>query len=129
MRKIRFKAGRKGDSVAAVARRYRVSPAQVAQWNGVGSQARFKAGQTITVEVRAAPTRRAVASGGKKPTVAAAKGPRKPTRAAKAAPSGKSAKSSKTATKTAAKSVANRPGTAAAGPRKPPVASAKHPAR
>jgi membrane-bound lytic murein transglycosylase D len=127
MRKISFKAGRKGDSVAAVARRYRVSAAQVAQWNGVSSQARFKAGQTITVEVRAAPARRAVASNSKKPAVAAAtKGPRKPTRAAKAAPA---AKSSKAATKTAAKNVANRAGTAAAGPRKPPVASAKHPAR
>jgi len=61
VRKLRFKAGRKGDSVAAVARRYRVSAAQVAQWNGVGPQARFKAGQTIVVEARSTPTRRAAA--------------------------------------------------------------------
>ncbi len=126
MRKISFKAGRKGDSVAAVARRYRVSAAQVAQWNGVGSQARFKAGQTITVEVRAAPARRAVARGGKKPAVATAKAPSKPTRAAKAAPA---AKSGKTAAKNAAKNVANRPRSAAAGTRQPPGASAKHPSR
>ena len=62
LRKLSFKAGRKGDSVAAVARRYRVSTAQVAQWNGVSSQARFKAGQTITVEVRDAPKRRVAAA-------------------------------------------------------------------
>ncbi len=66
MRKLRFKAGRKGDSVAAVARRYRVSPADVAQWNGVGTQARFKAGQTIVVEVRSPSTRRAAAVKGTK---------------------------------------------------------------
>jgi membrane-bound lytic murein transglycosylase D len=49
LRRVAFKAGPKGDSVAAVARRYRVSAAQVAQWNGVGPQGRFKVGQTIVV--------------------------------------------------------------------------------
>ncbi len=47
--KLSFKAGKKGDTVAAVARRYRVSPAQVALWNGVHAQAAFKPGQAIVV--------------------------------------------------------------------------------
>lgn len=49
LRRVAFRAGKKGDSVAAVARRYRVSPSQVAVWNDVGTQARFKPGQTIVV--------------------------------------------------------------------------------
>jgi len=60
-REVRLKAGRNGDSVAAVAKRYRVSPAQVAQWNGVSPQARFKAGQTILVMLAPAPGRTAKA--------------------------------------------------------------------
>jgi membrane-bound lytic murein transglycosylase D len=51
LRRISFKVGRKGDSVAAVARRYGTSPAQVAQWNDVGVQSRFKAGETVVVMV------------------------------------------------------------------------------
>lgn len=50
-RRVAFKAGKKGDSVAAVARRYRVSAAQVAQWNDVSPGASFKPGQTIVVYV------------------------------------------------------------------------------
>ncbi|MDQ2779261.1 MAG: transglycosylase SLT domain-containing protein [Pseudomonadota bacterium] len=49
LRRVAFKAGRRGDSVSAVARRYRVSASQVAQWNGVKSTAHFKAGQTVVV--------------------------------------------------------------------------------
>ena len=48
LRKVSFKAGKK-DSVASVARRYRVSPAQVAQWNEIDAGARFKPGQTVVV--------------------------------------------------------------------------------
>jgi len=48
LRKVSFKAGRK-DSVASVAKRYRVSTEQVAQWNQVGTSATFKAGQTLVV--------------------------------------------------------------------------------
>ena len=50
-RKLSFKAGKKGTSVAAVARQYRVSAASVAQWNGVSANAQFKAGQTVVVMV------------------------------------------------------------------------------
>lgn len=51
LRRITVKAGRKGDSVAAVARRYKVAPSQVAQWNHVGQGARFAAGAAIVVYV------------------------------------------------------------------------------
>jgi len=61
LRKTSFKAGKKGDSVAAVAKRYRVSAAQVAQWNGVGAQASFKPGQAIVVMVPNKPARVAAA--------------------------------------------------------------------
>ena len=50
LRKVSFKAGRK-DSVASVAKRYRVSAAQVAQWNDVAASASFRPGQSITVFV------------------------------------------------------------------------------
>ncbi|HEY1391778.1 MAG TPA: transglycosylase SLT domain-containing protein [Methylibium sp.] len=49
-RRVALRAG-KADSVASIARRYHVSSAQVAQWNKVASDARFKHGQTIVVYV------------------------------------------------------------------------------
>lgn len=49
LRRMVFKSGRKGDSVAAVARRYRVNAGQLAQWNGIRVGGRFKAGQRIVV--------------------------------------------------------------------------------
>ncbi len=52
LRKVSFKAGRK-DSVATIAKRYRVSTTQVAQWNQVGSATSFKPGQTVLVYVAA----------------------------------------------------------------------------
>jgi membrane-bound lytic murein transglycosylase D len=60
VRRVTVRAGRKGDSVAAVAQRYRVSASQVAQWNRVGLRSRFKAGQTIVVYV---PQARGIARG------------------------------------------------------------------
>ena len=53
-RRVALKAG-KHESVASVAKRYRVSPAQVAQWNGVGTSARFAPGQSVVVFVAQAP--------------------------------------------------------------------------
>jgi len=61
-RKVALKAGRK-DSVASVARRYRVNPQLVAQWNGVGKTASFKPGQTIVVFVPGKAPRTKVATG------------------------------------------------------------------
>ena len=49
-RRVRLQAGRR-DTVASVARRYRVSPAQVAQWNDTTPGAAFKPGQTVFVHV------------------------------------------------------------------------------
>ena len=51
--RISFKAGRQGDSVVAVARRYHVSPQMVAQWNGTSANALFKPGQAVQVVVAA----------------------------------------------------------------------------
>jgi len=50
MRKVSLRAG-KHDSVETIARRYRVSASQVAQWNSVGTGAQFTAGQTVVVYV------------------------------------------------------------------------------
>jgi membrane-bound lytic murein transglycosylase D len=62
LRRVTFKAGRGGDSVAAVAKRYRVSAALVAQWNNTTPQAHFKPGQNVVV--MAAPAARKVARAG-----------------------------------------------------------------
>jgi membrane-bound lytic murein transglycosylase D len=51
MRRLVLKAGRRGDTVKAVARRYRVSPTLVAQWNGMSTATRFRPGQKIVVYV------------------------------------------------------------------------------
>lgn len=47
-RRVAFKAGKR-ESVATVARRYRVSTSQVAEWNHVPAGASFKQGQTVIV--------------------------------------------------------------------------------
>jgi len=47
-RRTTVKAG-KHDTVASVAKRYRLNPAQVADWNSVGTSAAFKAGQQVVV--------------------------------------------------------------------------------
>jgi membrane-bound lytic murein transglycosylase D len=63
LRRVSLRAGRKGESVASVARRYRVSASQVAQWNKTSPQGRFKAGETIIVML-AAPARSSAATKG-----------------------------------------------------------------
>ncbi len=57
MRRVSFKAGKR-DTVASVARRYRVSAQQVAQWNRTSASASFGKGQSVVVFV---PTGKAVA--------------------------------------------------------------------
>ncbi len=70
LRRTVFKAGKSGDSVAAVAKRYRISAAQVAQWNNTTPQARFKAGQDVVVMTAPAPARKAAqASATRKPAL------------------------------------------------------------
>ncbi len=51
VRKLAIKASKGGESVAAIARRYKVSASQIASWNGVAAGATFKAGQTIVLYV------------------------------------------------------------------------------
>ncbi len=48
-RKRMARVGPRGESVAAVARRYKVAPAQLAQWNGVSAGGSFKGGQQVVV--------------------------------------------------------------------------------
>ena len=50
LRRVSLRAGRR-ENVASVAKRYRVSQAQVAQWNSVAADASFKPGQTVIVFV------------------------------------------------------------------------------
>jgi membrane-bound lytic murein transglycosylase D len=69
LRRQTFKAGKKGDSVAAVAKRFRMQPEQVAQLNGVAVGARFKPGQVVTVMVANKGSR--VASKNNRPTTKA----------------------------------------------------------
>jgi membrane-bound lytic murein transglycosylase D len=86
LRKVSLKAGRK-DSVASVAKRYRVNAAQVAQWNGVTKGASFQPGQTIVVYTgggKAAHVKTAHAAGHKGPAASkkatrTAEAPRKST--------------------------------------------------
>lgn len=51
LRRVTLKAGR-GESVASVARRYRLGTTQVAQWNRVSTKASFKPGQAVVVYLR-----------------------------------------------------------------------------
>ena len=48
LRRVALRAGKR-DTVATIARRYRVSASQVAQWNKTSTGARFRSGQTIVV--------------------------------------------------------------------------------
>ena len=94
-RRVSFKAGKQGDSVAAVARRHRVSAEQVAQWNGVAIDARFRPGQTIVVITSAAPAKagkRSATAQAKRGTTAS-KATAKPSTAAANAPVKRSAAS------------------------------------
>ncbi len=50
MRRMTIKAGKR-DTVISIARRYKVSPVQVAQWNRTGTSAAFKRSQAIVVYV------------------------------------------------------------------------------
>ena len=48
-RRVSYKAGRKGESVASVAKRHGVSPADLAAWNKLSVAGQFKAGQQVVV--------------------------------------------------------------------------------
>jgi membrane-bound lytic murein transglycosylase D len=69
-RKIVLKAGKR-DSVASIARRYRVSATQLAQWNGTTSGAKFRPGETVLVYVAAKVAPDKTASTARKPAAKA----------------------------------------------------------
>jgi membrane-bound lytic murein transglycosylase D len=71
LRRTSVKAGQ-NESVATIARRYRVRAADVASWNNVAAQARFKPGQAIVLHLPVQATRKA-APKASQPTRAAAK--------------------------------------------------------
>lgn len=90
VRTVRVKVG-PGDTVAAVARRYRVSAQQVAEWNRLKPGAKLRAGQTLVVQLpaktptaRARDTRKATARATQrgKPSSTTVKGVAKPQTAA-----------------------------------------------
>jgi membrane-bound lytic murein transglycosylase D len=59
LKRMSLKVGKGGDSVASLAKRYAVSPQQVAQWNKVSVGAKLAPGSTVVVYVpntRGAPT-------------------------------------------------------------------------
>jgi membrane-bound lytic murein transglycosylase D len=86
LKRVTHKTG-KGESVATVAARYKVSAAQVAQWNKVSGKASFKPGQVVVLFLNpgqaAAPQR--VASNSSRPVQKLAQKPsRAPVKAASA---------------------------------------------
>jgi membrane-bound lytic murein transglycosylase D len=67
-RRTTVKAGKR-DTVATIARRYRLKPAQVAEWNSVGASSGFKAGQQVVVYLPVRTGARGHARAGTKPGV------------------------------------------------------------
>ena len=103
LRRVSLRAGKRGETVAAVARRYKTSPAQVAQWNKTSASARFKPGSTIVVWVPQAATRVAAAPRGGRAVAPSAKGRPAAVRVAARQPAGKA--TAKPAARNAAKPV------------------------
>jgi membrane-bound lytic murein transglycosylase D len=97
-RRTVVKASR-NDSVAGIARRYKVSAAQVAEWNNIGATSALKAGQQVVLHL---PVRAAARSAAHAPVRASARGG---------------------VVRTAAKSGARTPGKP--GPRKPAIQQQK----
>ena len=85
MRQTTLRAGPKGDTVAAVARRHGLTAAQVAQWNKVAPNAQFAAGQAIVLMLPARAQVVVAGSGGSRTAKAAVTPPRSRKPAATAA--------------------------------------------
>lgn len=84
---------RAGDTMAAVAKRHRVSVGQLGQWNGLANSARLQTGQTLFIEQLVVRKSAGKSGGSKSETASAKKG------AKKAAPSGAQKSSRKVADK------------------------------
>jgi membrane-bound lytic murein transglycosylase D len=75
LKRVAFRVGKRGDTVANVAKRYRVSTAQVAQWNKVSATSKFGKGVTVVVWVPNKPGKASARAGSvNKATLASAKG-------------------------------------------------------
>jgi membrane-bound lytic murein transglycosylase D len=62
-RRMVVKAGPKGETVAAVAQRYRVTATQLASWNSVSATGKFKPGEQVVLHLKAAaPSKQRVAA-------------------------------------------------------------------
>jgi membrane-bound lytic murein transglycosylase D len=84
-RKTYVKAGKR-DTVATIAKRYKLSAAQVGEWNDVGAHAAFAAGQQVVVYL---PVRSGVRSAARAPARVGAKAASPRTGVRKSAPSSK----------------------------------------
>jgi membrane-bound lytic murein transglycosylase D len=73
LRRVAFKVGPKGDSVAAIAKRYGTTRSNVARWNDVSTGARFRPGTQVVVYVpqRKASTKQAARPAARSATQAA----------------------------------------------------------
>ena len=76
MRRLVVRVGHGGDSVAAIAKRYRVMPLQVATWNKVSATAKFAVGSSVVLHVVDKPKRTAEARGPKPVKVTQTRTPR-----------------------------------------------------
>jgi membrane-bound lytic murein transglycosylase D len=65
LRRVAYRTAR-GDTLAGVARRYRVAPADLAQWNKLGASAPLNAGQQLVIYVPSVTTKVARAAGPRK---------------------------------------------------------------
>ncbi|MEY4747942.1 MAG: hypothetical protein RIQ60_156 [Pseudomonadota bacterium] len=91
LRRVVYRAGR-SDSVASLARRYRVAPAQLAQWNQMGADGQFASGQQVVIYVPSATTRVARAgTRGRHGVATAAANKGRASKQAAAKPAGRSA--------------------------------------
>ena len=96
-KRVSFKVGKRGDSVVAVARRYKLNPAQVAQLNKTSVAGQFKRGEVVVVmvPVKARAGARAVAEVAARSTTRVAASGLAETRTAKAAPAGRPSKAAR----------------------------------
>jgi membrane-bound lytic murein transglycosylase D len=117
VRRVAFRAGRKGETVAAVARRYGLAPAAVAGWNKVSLTGQFKAGQTVVVMLPDANARQA---DNRRQATSPARAPTRPSAATATAPN---------SAKSAARNQARSTRTAATGPVKATPAQSQAAAR
>jgi membrane-bound lytic murein transglycosylase D len=62
MKRISARAGKRGDTLAAMAKRLKVNPQQLAQWNRLSPSAKLKPGQTVVAFVPVRPAGRVVAT-------------------------------------------------------------------